>query len=79
MIFFQYWYLILNNWQSFSDSALKRKSAFLWVPFASCRKNRRSLAAGSKDKRKLVFSYGLTDGIDRLLFKDIWAYELFSD
>lgn len=42
-------------------------------------KNRRSLAAGSKDKRKLVFSYGLTDGIDRLLFKDIWAYELFSD
>lgn len=41
--------------------------------------NRRSLAAGSKDKRKLVFSYGLTDGIDRLLFKDIWAYELFSD
>ncbi|MBK4841619.1 hypothetical protein CU008_0189 [Enterococcus faecium] len=37
------------------------------------------MAAGSKDKRKLVFSYGLTDGIDRLLFKDIWAYELFSD
>lgn len=79
MIFFSIGILFLIIGSLFSDSALKRKSAFLWVSFASCRKNRRSLAAGSKDKRKLVFSYGLTDGIDRLLFKDIWAYELFSD
>ena len=28
---------------------------------------------------RILPSKGLTDGIDRLLFKDIWAYELFSD
>ncbi len=32
-----------------------------------------------KRQAETGFSYGLTDGIDRLLFKDIWAYELFSD
>ena len=41
--------------------------------------NRRSLATSTKDKRELVFPYGLTDDIDRLLFKDIWTYELFFD
>lgn len=79
MIFFSIGILFLIIGSLFRILPSKGNLPFLWVPFASCRKNRRSLAAGSKDKRKLVFSYGLTDGIDRLLFKDIWAYELFSD
>lgn len=78
MIFFSIGILFLIIGSLFAFCPQKEICLFMGI-IRLLPQNRRSLAAGSKDKRKLVFSYGLTDGIDRLLFKDIWAYELFSD
>lgn len=55
---FQYWYLILNNWQSFRILPSKGNLPFMGI-IRLLPQNRRSLAAGSKDKRKLVFLMGL--------------------
>ena len=75
---FQYWYLILNNWQSFRILPSKGNLPFMGI--IRLLPQKQTLIGGwLKRQAETGFSYGLTDGIDRLLFKDIWAYELFSD